>query len=125
MENRELSMCEKAKTRKCTSLKPISVKTLKNHMFALEEAVQEQQRSRCYRNSCNHVGYCPKKLKVPALAEFVIVIDCFDDTAEAAILVGAFVVTSFANAMITRRMVRNRIKVHMYMIAKEEARRCA
>lgn len=40
MENRELTMCEKVKTRKYTHLKPISTKTLRKHMFALEELVQ-------------------------------------------------------------------------------------
>ncbi|RLN88695.1 hypothetical protein BBJ28_00021462 [Nothophytophthora sp. Chile5] len=40
MENRELSMCEKVKTRKYTNLKPLTTTTLKKHMFALEEVVQ-------------------------------------------------------------------------------------
>ncbi|ETK76365.1 hypothetical protein L915_17209 [Phytophthora nicotianae] len=40
MENRELSMCEKIKTRKYTHLKPLSVNTLKKHMLELETVVQ-------------------------------------------------------------------------------------
>ncbi|KAF4132754.1 hypothetical protein GN958_ATG18052 [Phytophthora infestans] len=40
MENRKLSMCEKAKTRKYTRLNRVSVKTLKKNMFGLESVVQ-------------------------------------------------------------------------------------
>ncbi|KAG1697248.1 hypothetical protein DVH05_016536 [Phytophthora capsici] len=40
MENRELSMCEKVKTRKYTRLNRVSVKTLKKNMFGLEGVVQ-------------------------------------------------------------------------------------
>ncbi|KAE9265288.1 hypothetical protein PF008_g31896 [Phytophthora fragariae] len=40
MENRELSMCEKPKTRKYTHLAPLSVNTLKKHMFGLEDVVR-------------------------------------------------------------------------------------
>ncbi|KAE8972430.1 hypothetical protein PR003_g26651 [Phytophthora rubi] len=39
-ENRELSFCEKPKTRKYSNLKPICAKTLKKYMLALEEVVQ-------------------------------------------------------------------------------------
>ncbi|KAE8999596.1 hypothetical protein PF011_g14573 [Phytophthora fragariae] len=40
MENRELSMCEKPKTRKYTRLVPLSVNTLKKHMFRSEDIVR-------------------------------------------------------------------------------------
>ncbi|KAG2760231.1 hypothetical protein PC116_g27310 [Phytophthora cactorum] len=40
MENRELGMCEKVKTRKFTRLSAVSVKTLKKTMFSLEVVVQ-------------------------------------------------------------------------------------
>ncbi|OWZ06336.1 hypothetical protein PHMEG_00021418 [Phytophthora megakarya] len=45
MENRELSMCEKNKTRKYTSLKPGSVKSLKKHMNGVEKLVQDRIKS--------------------------------------------------------------------------------
>ncbi|ETI41493.1 hypothetical protein F443_13266 [Phytophthora nicotianae P1569] len=40
MENRELSICEKIKTRKYTNLKPLSVNTLNKYMIELETVVQ-------------------------------------------------------------------------------------
>ncbi|ETL81404.1 hypothetical protein L917_18252 [Phytophthora nicotianae] len=40
MENRELSMCEKVKTRKYTRLNQVSTKTLMKSMFGLESVVQ-------------------------------------------------------------------------------------
>ncbi|GMF11141.1 unnamed protein product [Phytophthora lilii] len=46
MENRELSMCEKTKTRKYTHLKPLCVNTLKKHMFELESVVQASIKTR-------------------------------------------------------------------------------
>ncbi|GLE06407.1 hypothetical protein PINS_up015654 [Pythium insidiosum] len=39
-ENRELSMCEKPKTRKYSSLKPLASTTLSKYMLAVEEVVQ-------------------------------------------------------------------------------------
>ncbi|OWZ09182.1 LOW QUALITY PROTEIN: hypothetical protein PHMEG_00018157 [Phytophthora megakarya] len=45
MENRELSVCEKNKTRKYTSLKPVSVKSLKKHMNGVEKLVQDRIKS--------------------------------------------------------------------------------
>ncbi|KAF4139215.1 hypothetical protein GN958_ATG03816 [Phytophthora infestans] len=56
MENRELSMCEKAKTRKYTRLSRVSVKTLKKNMFGLkcrsgadQVATARQENWLCYR----------------------------------------------------------------------------
>ncbi|KAG3244950.1 hypothetical protein PI124_g10312 [Phytophthora idaei] len=40
MENRELNMCEKVKTRKYTHLSAVSVKTLQKSIFSLEGVVQ-------------------------------------------------------------------------------------
>ncbi|KAE9187127.1 hypothetical protein PF004_g22889 [Phytophthora fragariae] len=40
MENRELSMCEKPKTRKYTHLAHLRGNTLKKHMFGLEDVVR-------------------------------------------------------------------------------------
>ncbi|KAE9314241.1 hypothetical protein PF008_g19533 [Phytophthora fragariae] len=40
MENRELSMHEKPKTQNYTHLAPLSVNTLKKHMFGLEDILR-------------------------------------------------------------------------------------
>ncbi|OWZ04620.1 hypothetical protein PHMEG_00023448 [Phytophthora megakarya] len=45
MENRELSMCEKNKTRKYTSVKPVSVKYLKTRINRVEKLVRDRIQS--------------------------------------------------------------------------------
>ncbi|KAE9341381.1 hypothetical protein PF008_g10647 [Phytophthora fragariae] len=52
--NRELSFCEKPKTRKYSNLKPICAKTLKKYMLALEEVVQARIKAQL---SGKHIGF--------------------------------------------------------------------
>ena len=41
-ERRELSFCEKKRTRMSTNLKPICAKILKSYLFALENSVRDR-----------------------------------------------------------------------------------